>query len=342
MPASDTQTRPAAAFALLDLIQGSVVTQAIYVAARLGVADMLGDGPLPVAEMASRASVDAEALYRLLRLLSGYSVFAERDDGRFELTPMAEALRDEVPDSMRGIALLMGHPLFWEDWGHLLSSVRMGKASLPVLRGMGAYDFLKANPEFAMDFFRGMSNLSAPESGPVAAAYDFSRFAKIIDVGGGRGALLAEILQRASASEGILFDMPGSTDQAGPTLDAAGVAGRCVIESGSYFEAVPAGGDAYLLKHTLHDFSVDQSLAVLKNIRSAIKPDGSVFVIEYVLPGRNRKHIGNIIDLWLMLLLGAKERTAAEYGDLLAEAGFKLRQVIPTASPVSIIEASPV
>ena len=234
-------------------------------------------------------------------MLSGFGVFAERGDGRYELTPMADALRADAPDSMRGIALLMGHPLFWEDWGHLLDSVRTGEASLPGHRGMSAFEYLGSNPEFAGTFFQGMGSMSAPETDTVIAAHDFSRYKTIIDVGGGRGGLLAGILNRADGSRGVLYDAPHNSMGADEVLKAAGVADRTSIEHGSYFETVPAGGDAYLLKHTLHDFSEAQILAVLKNIRDAIKPDGALYVIEYVLPGRNSRHIGNIIDLWLML-----------------------------------------
>lgn len=332
----------AATFALLDLTQGSVITQALYVAARLSIADILSDGPLAAAEIAKRADANPEAVYRLLRLLSGYSVFAEGEDGRFGLTPMASALRDDAPDSMRGIALLMGHPLFREDWGHLLTSVRTGEPSLPTLRGMGAFEFLMANPEYRIAFFQGMGNLSAPETDPVVAAYDFSRFRTIVDLGGGRGALLAGILNRANGSTGILFDHPQATADAADVIKAAGVAGRCTIENGSYFETVPAGADAYLLKHTLHDFSEPQIRAVLKNVRNAINPSGALFVIEYVLPEGNERHIGNIIDMWLLLMLGAKERTRQQYADLLASEGFRLTSIIPTTSPVSIIQAEPV
>lgn len=342
MSASSAAGDQSAAFALLDLIQGSVITQALYVAARLGIADTLGAGPLTATEIAGKAGADPEAVHRLLRMLAGHSVFAETNDGRFRLTPMAEALRDDAPDSMRAIALLMGHPLFWEDWGHLLSSVRSGEASMPVLRGMGAREFLMANPEYAVAFFSGMSNLSGPETEPVVSAHDFSRFGTIVDVGGGRGTLLAAILERAGGSRGILFDAPHAIADAADVLAAAGVTDRCTIENGSCFEAVPPGGDAYLLKHTLHDFSEAQILAVLKNIRDAIKADGALYVIEYVLPGNNERHIGNVIDLWLLLLLGARERTRDQYAGLLADAGFKLTRVIATGSPASIIEAVPV
>lgn len=342
MSASPAERGQSAAFALLDLIQGSVITQAIYVAAKLGVADVLRSGPLPAAEIAKRVGVNPEAMYRLLRTLSGYSVFAEQSDGRFDLTPMADALRDDVPASMRGIAILMGHPLLWEDWGHLISSVRTGEASLPQLRGMSGYDFLMANPEYAAVFFQGMGSISGTETEPILAAYDFSRFRRIVDVGGGRGTLLAGILRQASGAQGVLYDSAFATADSGRVLDGAGVAGRCTITNGTYFESLPAGGDAYVLKHILHDFPESDCLTVLKNVREAIAPDGTMLVIEYVLPGNNERHIGNIIDLWLLLLLGAKERTEPQYSALFASAGFKLSKAVPTTSPVSVIEAVPV
>lgn len=318
-----------------------MVTQALYVAAHLRIADILCGGPLPAAEIAKRAGANPEAVYRLLRLLSGYSVFAETQDGTFALTPLASALRDDAPDSMRGMALLMGHPLLWEDFGHLLTSVRTGEPNMPALRGMGAFEFLMANPEYAGTFFRGMGALSSPETDPVVAAYDFSRFRTIVDLGGGRGALLAGILGRATGSRGILYDAPHATADAADVFKAAGVADRCTIENGSYFESVPPGADAYLIKHTLHDFTEPQIRAVLGNIRKAIGPDGTLFVIEYVLRGNNARHIGNIIDMWLLLMLGAKERTEQQYAELFASEGFRLASVIPTTSPVSIIEVKP-
>jgi len=330
-----------AAYALLDLIQGSVITQAIYAAAKLGIAEVLSGGPLTAEEIAKRVGAHPDATYRLLRMLSGYSIFAEQADGRFQLTPMADALREGAPDSMRGIAVLMGHPLLWEDWGHLISSVRTGEASLPKLRGMSGYDFLMANPEYAAVFFQGMGSISSAETDSLLTAYDFSRFRKIVDVGGGRGTLLAAILERATASQGILYDSPYATSDAGQVMEQAGVAARCTIQNGSLFDNPPAGADAYVLKHIVHDFPESECLAVLKNIRSAIDPGGKLLVMEYVLTGDNARHIGNIIDLWLLLLLGARERTRQQYSELFASAGFKLTAVVPTNSPISIVEAVP-
>ncbi|MFL5909556.1 MAG: methyltransferase [Gaiellaceae bacterium] len=342
MSASPAVRGQSAAYPLLDLIQGSVITQAICAAANLGIADVLGDGPLPADEIAERVGADPEATYRLLRTLSGYSVFAVQPDGRFGLTPMADALREDAPDSMRDIAMLMGHPLLWEDWGHLLSSVRTGEANLPRLRGMGAYEFLMANPEYAAQFFRGMGSISASETGPVLAAYDFSQFRTIVDVGGGRGTLLAGILTQATSGRGILYDSGFATGDAPAVLDAAGVSGRVTIENGTPFDGLPAGADAYVLKHVLHDFPEPECLAILGNVRDAIAPDGKLLVIEYVLSGDNERHIGNIIDLWLLLLLGAKERTLPQYSELFAKAGLEVTRAVPTTSPVSIIEAVPV
>jgi hypothetical protein len=331
-----------AAFSLLELMQGSVLTQAIAAAAKLGIADVLADGPLAAEEIANRVGADPEATYRLLRMLSGYSVFAVQPDGRFDLTPMADALRDDAPDSMRGMAVLMGHPVLWEDWGHLLTSVRTGEASLPQLRGMSAFEFFMANPEYAGVFFQGFGNISQAETDPVLAAYDFSQFRTIVDVMGGRGALLAGILSRAPNSRGVLFDREAATADAPRVFEAAGVAGRVTISSGTYFDKLPAGADAYLLKHILHDFKEPECIALLKSVREAIAPDGKLLMIEFVLGGNNERHIGNVIDLWLHLLLGAKERTLPEYTELFAKAGLKVTRAVPTNSPVSIVEAVPV
>jgi len=331
-----------AAYSLIDLIQGAVITQAISVAAKLGIADVLCEGPLPAEEIAKRVGSDPEATHRLLRTLSGYSVFAEQSDGRFQLTPMADALRDNAPDSMRGLAMLMGHPLLWEDWGHLLSSVRTGEANMPKLRGMGAYEFLMTNPEYAAVFFQGMRSMSESETDSILAAYDFSQFRTVVDVVGGRGTFLAGILSQAQNSHGVLFDSEFSTAEAPQIFDAAGVGDRATIENGSHFDKPPTGADAYVLKHILHDFTESDCLTVLKNVREAIAPDGKILVIEYVLAGNNERHLGNVIDLWLLLLLGAKERTLLQYTELFAEAGLRVIGAVSTTSPVSIIEAIPV
>ncbi|AKG44986.1 methyltransferase [Streptomyces xiamenensis] len=342
MPTGPAARDLTAAYSLLDLIQGSVITQAISVAARLGIADVLAEGPLPATEIAKRVGSDPEATHRLLRALSGYSVFTFQPDGAYALTPMGQALREDAPDSMRGLAMLMSNPLHWEEFGHLMSSVRTGEANLPKLRGQGAYEFLMSNPEYAAEFFGGMRSMSESECDPIVAAYDFSSFGTIVDVVGGRGTLLSAILKQATDARGILFDSEVATADAPAVFQDAGVADRITVETGGYFDKLPAGADAYVLKHILHDFSESDCVTMLKNVREAIAPGGKMLVIEYVLTENNERHLGNIIDLWLLLLLGAKERTLPQYTELFAKAGLKVTGSVSTSSPVSVIEAVPV
>lgn len=331
-----------APFSLLELIQGSMVTQAVYAAAELDVAEVLRDGPLPAGEIARKVGADADALYRLLRLLSTYDIFAERKDGRFALTPMAKALLKDAPMSMHGIAVLMGHPTHWEDWAHLVDSVRTGEPSLPKLRGMGAFEYLESNAEYGEVFTKGMGAMSATETDPILAAYDFSRYETVVDFCGGRGDLLAGILRKATGARGILSDPRVGENGAADFLAEQGVADRCTIADGGLFDPVPGGADAYVLKHIVHDWPESQALEILKNVREAIRPDGRLLLMEMVPSDKpNAPHAGKQIDLWLMLLVGGRERTEAQYGELLSAAGFRLERIVQTPSAVSIVEASP-
>lgn len=332
----------AASYELLNLIQGAVVTQAIHVAAKLGIADVLGDGPLSADDIARRVGSDPKATHRLMRALCGYRVFAVRPDGRYELTPLADKLREDAEDSMRGFALLMGHPLNREEWGYLKNSVESGEPHLPELRGMGALDFFHSNPDYAHVFFHAFGDLSKTETDPILAAYDFTQFNTVVDVIAGRGNLLAGILQQAPGVKGVLFDSEVATVDSQSLFDEAGVSDRFTIEHGGYLDKLPTGADAYIFKHIIHDFSEDDAVTALRNAREAIAPGGKLLVIEYVLPENNEQHIGHVIDLWLMLMLGAQDRTLAEYTDLFARAGFTLTRAVPTSAPLSIIEAIPV
>lgn len=327
--------------ALLDLALGSMITQAIYVAAELGIADLLSDGPLPAEEIARKVNAHPEATYRLLRLLASHEIFVEEGDGQFRLSPMADALRADSPMSMRGIAILMGHPTHWEDWSHFVDSVRTGEPAIPKLRGMNEFEYLDANPEYATVFYQGMGSLSNLETYPIVEGYDFSQFGTIVDVGGGSGGLLAAILQRATTSRGVLFDARAAASGAESVLAEAGVADRCTIASGGLFDPVPTGGDAYLLKHIVHDWPDGKAVEILRNVRQAVGADGRLLLAEFVPPTDNEPHAGKLVDLWLMLLVGGKERTTAQYSELLADAGFTLDRVVPTLSPISIVEARP-
>lgn len=327
--------------ALLELIMGSMVTQAIHAAARLDIAEILAEGPLTSGEIASRAGSDPGTTHRLLRALASYSVFAQHEDGRFGLTPMSEALRAGTPMSMRGMALLLGDPVEWEHWGHLVSAVRTGEPVLPKLHGVGGYEFLAANPDFAATFEGGMGDLSKLETEPIIAAYDFSGFGTIVDVFGGNGGLLAAVLQRAPGARGILADpRAGDLDAAG-FLREAGVGDRCSVEESGLFEKPPAGGDAYIMKHIVHEWPEEQALEILRGTREVIGDEGRLLLMEFVIPDRPAPHPGWLVDLWLMILMGGRERTRDQYASLLARAGFRLAGVTATASAVSIIEAVP-
>ncbi|MFF3646543.1 methyltransferase [Streptomyces sp. NPDC002564] len=329
-------------FALLELVQGAMVSQAIYVAAELRVAESLVDGPLKPGQIAEKVGADPDALHRLVRLLATYGIFAEQKDGRFKLTPMARALLKDHPMSMHGIAHLMGHPIHWEDWGHLVDAVRTGEPSLPKLRGMGAFEYLEANAEYGEIFIGGMGSMSSTETEPLLAAYDFARYATVVDFCGGRGDLLAGILNKTPSARGILSDPRVGTNGAGAFLAEQGVSGRCTIADGGLFDAVPEGGDAYLLKHILHDWPEPQALEILRNVRKAMNPGGRLLVMEMVIPDKiNGPHSGKLVDLWLMLLVGGKERTRDQYAELLAKAGFQLERVVQTPAAISIVEASP-
>ena len=330
-------------FAVLDLMLGAMVTQTIYAAAELGIADLLHtDGPMPAEEIARKVDADPDLLGRLLRFLSSQGIFAD-EGGRWALTPRADALRSDAPLSMRGMARLMGHPTHWSDWLGFLGTVRTGESAIPGRHGgAGMYQLLSEDQAYAQVFFGGMTNLSDTETQPLVAGYDWSRFGTIVDVGAGRGGLLAAVLRAAPGSRGVLFDERAPGNGAGQVLAESGVADRVRIESGGFFGPVPAGGDAYLLKHIIHDWPHEQAVEILRNIRAAMGPDSRLLIMEFVLPDGPEPHTGKLMDLWLALLVGGRERTRGQYAELLAEAGLELVRVVGTAAAIAIVEARPV
>jgi hypothetical protein len=341
VPPARASAPPARSAALLELIQGSITTQALAVAATLGVADALRAGPLCPAQLGPRVGAHPDALRRTLRLLASRGVFAELDDGAFTLTEAAQCLRSDVPDSMLGMALLTGHPIHWEEWSHLLDSVRSGEPCAQALHGMDEFSFLGSQPEYGGVFYHGMTNLSEVETAPILAAYDFSRFRTVVDFGGGRGGLLAAILAGAPRTRGVLFDERAEMFGAQELFTGAGVADRCTIDPGGLFDTVTPGADSYVLKHIVHDWPEDRALTILRNVRAAIADDGLLQIIEFVPPADNGPHPGKLTDLMLMLLVGGRERTGPEYAQLLDAAGFEVQRIVPTSASVSVVEARP-
>lgn len=328
--------------ALMRLVNGYQVSQAIHVAAALGIADRLKDGPQRSDDLAASTGADPQALYRLLRALAAVGVFREGADRRFALTPLGECLRSDAADPVGPWAAFIGEQYHWETWGHLLDSVRSGRNAFRLGYGMSPWEYRAGKLEASQVFDAAMTALSRRVAEAVLAAYDFSPFTRVVDVGGGQGALLASILARHLGTRGVLFDQPHVVSHAEPVLRAAGVADRCEVIGGDFFEAVPAGGDAYVLKAILHDWEDASAAAILGSCRRAIAPGGRVVVIEREIGLANEAPESKFSDLNMLVMLGGQERTRSEYADLFAAAGFALARIVATAAGVSIVEGVPV
>ena len=325
--------------AVLEMILATWVSQAITAVAQLGVADALATGPLTIEELAARVGADADALRRLLRALIGRGIFRRRRDGRYELNSLASTLCSDAPVSMTSAARFYGSPEQRERWTLLEDSVRTGKTVVPALRGKESFDYFADQPELAELFNQTMTSVSEMTVAPVVAGYDFSVYPTIVDVGGGQGNLLAAILAAAPASRGVLYDLSRVVASAPDLLRENNVADRVRIVEGSFFDCVPGGGDVYVLKNIIHDWSDEKAVQILRNVRAAAGPRAAVLLIEFVIPTHDRDFPGKWVDLEMLLNLAARERTAAEYRDLLSQAGLRMTRVVQTASPLSVVEA---
>jgi hypothetical protein len=326
------------------LSTGFWISKAIAVAAELGVADHLQAGPQSVEHLAHAVGAHPGALYRLLRGLASVGVFAEEMQGCFTLTPLATLLLSESPQSWRAAALLNGETWAWQPWGALTYSVKTGKPAFEHIFGMQFDAYLAQHREAADTFQAFMQTATAEEAMVLAPIYDFSGLTTVVDVGGGRGALLAAILQRHPQLHGILFDLPQVLADAPALLEAQGVAERCQLVAGDFFQTLPRGADAYLLKWILVSWDDEQSLSILQNCRRALGARGKLLVIERIIPPGNQPFFGKLADLNLLVMYRGRHRTEAEYRDLFARAGFELSRIIPTHSPTefSLIEGSPI
>jgi C-methyltransferase len=325
--------------AMMEMIIATWTSQAITVAAQLGVADALAYGPLPIDELAARVGADTDALNRLLRALVSRGVFRHLHDGRYELNPLASTLRSDVQMSTAWAAQLYGSREQHERWSLLVDSVRTGKSVVPALHGKESFEYFAEQPELAELFNQTMTSISELTTAPVVAGYDFSAYPTIVDVGGGHGPLLAAILAAAPASRGVLYDLPRVVADAPNLLRRQNIAERVRIEEGSFFDSVPSGGDAYVLKNILHDWPDEKAVRILRNVRAAAGSRAAVLLVEFVIPKHDRDFPGKWVDLEMLLNLGARERTAAEYRNLLSQAGFRMTRVVQTASPLSVVEA---
>lgn len=319
------------------MIGGYWTTQTIYVAAKLGIADLVADGPRTAADLAKATGTHAPSLYRLLRALASVGIFAEDAEGRFGLTPLAECLRSDAPGSQRALAIMSGEE-HYKAWGELLYSIQTGKTAFDKLYGMPIFEFLSKNLEQAKVFDAAMVGVHGRETSAMTDAYDFSGIDVLADIGGGNGSLLITVLKKYPQMRGILYDLPGVTERAKANLQAAGVADRCQVIGGSFFESVPPSADAYLMRHIIHDWDDEKAQTILKNIHRAIGCDGRLLVVEGVIPPGNEPSFGKLLDLTMLTLPGGKERTESEYRSLLEAGGFALTRIVPTQAEVSVIE----
>jgi hypothetical protein len=337
-PTTTTQAVPPH-MQLIQMAMGYWVSRILFCAAKLDLADRLAAGPRSAKELAPETGTYAPALHRLMRTLASLGVLTERDGGKFALTPLGEALRKGAPGSAHASVLTLAGQLFWRAWEEILYSLETGKTAFEKVYGMPAFDYLAQHPDEASLFSETMVGLHGPETPAVAAAYDFSGFKTVVDVGGATGNMLAAVLGRHRGPRGVLFDLPHVVRDAPALLKAHGVADRVAIESGSFFESVPSGGDAYILSHVIHDWSEAQCLTILGNCRRAMGAGGRLLIVEMVLPPGDTPHPGKLLDITMLTMPGGEERTEAEYETLLAKAGFRLQRVVPTESAVSVVEA---
>jgi hypothetical protein len=341
-PTTKRRTGPQAE--MRSLIAGYWVSRLIYVAARLGLADLLKDGPRTAEDLASHAGVNATALYRMLRTLASYGVVTETRGRRFKLTSLGSTLRSDVPASMHGFALfLIGSPV-WNAWEDLEYSVRTGQLPFDRLYGVPFYEYLNQHPENLKIFGEAMTSLSGTENPEFVRAFQViqrrARVRTVVDVGGGFGSLLALLLQRNARLKGTLFDLPSVIERARRDrhLTASRVASRCEFAVGDMFDAVPRGGDAYVMKYILHNWDDEHCVRLLSNCRDAMNAGGRVLVADAVVLPVEKPDWGKLLDIQMMVVVPGKERTKEEFAALFERAGLELTRVIPTDCPLSLIE----
>ena len=341
MPGAEPSCAATSSMTLIQMMTGYWVSQAIYVAAKLGVADQLRDGPQPVQVLATATLADVSALRRVLRALASVGVFTETGTDVFALTPIAALLRTETPDSLQALAVMYGEEQY-QAWGNFLHSVKTGERAFDQVFSTNYFAYLAQHPDSDHVFNHAMTGWTAQLVGAVIDAYDFSPFKTVVDVGGSYGTLLAAILLKHAYTRGILFDQPHVVTAAEEHLARTSVGDRCETIGGDFFIEIPSGGDAYLLAQILHDWDDERSIAILRQCRRAMPAHGKLLVIDLVLPEGDEPFFGKWLDLHMLVMLGARERTAAEHKALFNVAGLELSSVTATRAGPSIVEAVPI
>jgi O-methyltransferase domain/Dimerisation domain len=342
MPASemaDTRPGPSPVEVIMNMALGYLVSRSLHVATELRIADLLQDGPKTVEDLASSTGAHRESLYRLLRTLAAQGIFAEDDHGRFVTTPAAALLQQGV---MRDGVLLCGEVSgdgsWWNAVGALRHSIMTGAPAFNRQHGMGFFNYLGDHPECRQWFDRGMANFAEAENPAIAGAYDYSRFSHIVDIGGGQGGLLAEILKLHPNVRGTLFDLP-EVVRTPAYLSKEAFPERWATVGGDFFQSVPTGGDAYILKRILHDWSDEQCVRILRCCREVMGDSARLLVVDVVVPAGNVPHPGKVMDILMMVIAEGRERTEQEFRALFGKAGLKLTNITMTPSTLGIVEA---
>jgi hypothetical protein len=324
---------------LRRLINGYQVSQALHVAATLGIADLLAGGARSSDELAGETDMHAPTLYRLLRALAAIGVLHEAPGRRFSLAQLGEQLREDHPRSLRGWAAFIGHPHIWNAWASLADSVRTGENAFRLQNGMDIWSYRAEHPDENAIFDRAMQSLTTTTNRALLDAYDFGRFGTVVDVGGGNGTLLAMLLAEHPAMRGILFDQPHVVANADAVLRP--VADRCAVEQGSFFDAVPQGGDAYILKAIIHDWEDDDAIAILRVVRRNVAEHARLLVLEQLVGLPNEDPPAKFSDLNMLVGPGGRERTEEEFEALLSVAGFRLEGITQSAAGPVVLAAAP-
>ena len=329
---------------LLQFASGYVPSAVLWAIAELNIADLLKNGPRPVSELARETRSNEDALYRSLRLLAMVGIFAETQPRDFTLTPAAELLRTDVKGSLRDMVVWIADPMHLRVASEWLHSVKTGQPTIEHTFGKPAFDYFAEVPVEFDRFHRAMTTMSAMAIYPVLEVYDFSAYSNIVDVAGGHGFVLCEILRKYPKAIGVLFDMQEVKEGGDQRINDCGLSSRCRTASGDFFKSVPEGGDLYLMKNIIHDWDDDKALIILRNCRKALeagsaKKNGKVVLLELVVPEGNTPHMSKILDIEMLFFPGGRERTEKQYAELFAKTGLRLTRIVPTKSPYSVIEA---
>jgi hypothetical protein len=335
----DVSPEAAAAQQIMQLTTGYIASTAIYVAVKLRIPDRLAPGARTSADLAKDASVNEDSLYRVLRTLTSLGVFQETAPRTFSNNLASSMLASGTQGSMYDMALWMSDPFHFQVYADALYSVETGKPAVDKTFGMPVFEYFSKDPNESEIFNNAMTMFSGVVIPAVLEVYDFSGIGTLVDIAGGHGRVLTSILQKYPLMRGVLFDLEHVIAGARPAIEQLGLPDRCATATGDFFKAVPHGGDAYIMKHIIHDWNDAEAVTILRNIRTAMNPGGRVILLESVIAPGSQPDFGKIIDLEMLLMPGGRERTEQEFRNLFEQAGFKLTRIVPTKSPLSVIEA---